>query len=317
MTRAPGLPISRWPRPAALTLTDKAATLYFWIVQLGTAVSSRESQNPLSSGSSLYRFYVRVLGRHLVRFILALHGLGAFALITLGVLISKSGPARRTIYPLMLFQVARSGLRLLPLASLLAIALGLMVIGQTVSVLERVGVTNLLGTIMVTVVVRELGPLLTALLVLARAGTATVVELGTARALGEVEALEVLGIDPIHYFVVPRMVGMAVGLFSLTVYLILGALLSGYLWAFLQDVPLTPADYFSQMAGALSGLDFVLLAAKTIGFGSIIAIVTCYHGLAQPLSIGDVSAATVRAVGQSIVFCVILEALFIVIYLIS
>ena len=72
---------------------------------------------------------------------------------------------------------------------------------------------NLLGSIMVIVVVRELGPLLTALLVLARVGTANVVELGTARAMGEVEALEALGIDPVHYFVVPRVVGMAVGFF--------------------------------------------------------------------------------------------------------
>jgi phospholipid/cholesterol/gamma-HCH transport system permease protein len=144
-----------------------------------------------------------------------------------------------------------------------------------------------------------------------------VVELGTARALGEVEALEVLGIDPIHYFVVPRVIGMAVGTFALTVYLILGALLSGYVWAFIQDVPLTPGDYFRQLAQALSGLDFVLLAAKTFGFGCVLAIVTCYHGLAQPLSIGEVSHATVRAVGQSIVACFLLETLFIIIYVVA
>ena len=76
---------------------------------------------------------------------------------------------------------------------------------------------------------------------------------------------------------------MALGIFSLTIYLILGALLSGYLWAFIQDVPLLPGDYFRQLAGALSYLDFALLALKTGVFGFIIAIVTCYHGLAQPL----------------------------------
>jgi len=67
---------------------------------------------------------------------------------------------------------------------------GLLVIGQTVSWLTRVGAIDYLGTIMVIVVVRELGPLATALLVLARIGTANVIELGTARAMGEVEALE-------------------------------------------------------------------------------------------------------------------------------
>src|SRR5206468_4487321 len=127
-----------------------------------------------------------------------------------------------------LAQLSASGVRLLPMMIFLALALGLVIIGQTVSLLTRVGANSLLGTVMVTTVVRELGPLLTALIVLSRSGTATVVELGTARALGEVEALEVLGIDPIHYFVLPRVLGMAVGMLALTVYLILGALLSGY-----------------------------------------------------------------------------------------
>jgi phospholipid/cholesterol/gamma-HCH transport system permease protein len=156
---------------------------------------------------------------------------------------------------------------------------------------------------------------LTALLVLARVGTANVVELGTARAMGEVEALEALGIDPVHYLVVPRVVGLTVGVFSLTVYLILGTLVSGYLWAFLQDVPLLPGEYFRQLAGALSYLDFALLALKTCAFGFIIAIVTCYHGLAQPLQLNEISRATVRAVAQSTIACVLLDALFIIIYL--
>jgi phospholipid/cholesterol/gamma-HCH transport system permease protein len=281
------------------------------------AAATEDSDTSFFLRSSFSRFFFHYLGRSLVRFLLAVHGLGAFALITLGVMFSQAGVARHTIHPLTLLQVARSGLRLLPLASFLALALGFMVIGQTVSVLNTVGAIDQLGVVMVVAVVRELGPLLTALLVLLRSGTANVVELGTARALGEVEALEVLGIDPIHYFVVPRVLGMAVGTFALTVYLILGALLSGYVWAFVQDVPLLPGDYFRQLAQAMSGLDFVLLAAKTIGFGCVLAIVTCYHGLAQPLSIGDVSGATVRAVGQSLVACFLIEAIFIVIYLIA
>ena len=168
---------------------------------------------------------------------------------------------------------------------------------------------------LVTVVVRELGPLLTALLVLSRVGTANVIELGTARALGEIEAFEALGIDPVHYLVVPRVIGMALGIFSLTVYLILGSLVSGYLWAFLQDLPLRPGDYLQQLAGSLRGLDFIILALKTCGFGAIIAIVTCYHGLARPLRLEEVAAATIRAVAQSVILCVLLDAFFILIYL--
>jgi phospholipid/cholesterol/gamma-HCH transport system permease protein len=247
--------------------------------------------------------------------LVAVHGLGAFALITLGVLLRKFRVAQPVIWPLAAREISRAGVGLLPMFLFIASALGFLIIGQTVSWLTRVGAINYLGGIMVIVVVRELGPLLTALLVLARVGTANVVELGTARATGEVEALEALGIDPVHYLVVPRVVGMAVGMFSLTVYLILGALVSGYLWAFIQDVPLLPGDYFDQLAGSLSYLDFILLALKTVAFGFIIAIVTCYHGLAQPLHLNEVSRATVRAVAQSTVACMLLDALFIIIYL--
>jgi phospholipid/cholesterol/gamma-HCH transport system permease protein len=264
---------------------------------------------PLPQGLTNY------LGRKLFRLLLTIQGLGAFGLITLGVILRKPRAARHVIWPLVFHETARAGLRLLPMFLFLSAALGLLVIGQSVSWLTRVGAINYLGTIMVIVVVRELGPLLTALLVLARVGTANVIELGTARAMGEVEALEALGIDPVHYLVMPRVIGMAVGVFALTIYLILGALISGYLWAFVQDVPLRPSDYFRQLAGSLSGIDFALLASKTLVFGAIIATVTCYHGLAQPLQLEEVSYATVRAVAQSVIACVLIDAVFIIIYL--
>lgn len=262
--------------------------------------------------------FANFVGRKLLRFLVTVQGLGAFALITLGVMVSKFGASSRVIHPLVRAHLARAGVRLLPMTLFVAVALGLVIIGQTVSMLQRVGASQqYLGMVMVTVVVRELGPLLTALIVLSRVGAANVMELGTARALGEIEALEALGIDPIHYLVVPRVIGMACGIFALTVYLILGALLSGYLWAFLQDVPLRPGDYFTQLAGSLRVLDFVTLALKTSLFGVIIATVTCYHGLAQPLRLEEVSGATIRAVAQSVILCMLLDALFIVLYLVA
>jgi len=285
-------------------------------VPVPPAVPAAESDTLLLNRVPLSQLYFLYLGRRLIGMVNALRAVGAFGLIVLGVIFTQSGVARRVIRPRIIQQVARSGLFLLPMASFFSLALGLVVIGQSVSLLSRVGATRFLGVIMVIVVVRELGPLITALIVLCRTGTAHVVELGTARALGEVEALEVMGIDPIHYLVVPRAIGMAVGILSLTVYLILGALVSGYWWAFVQDVPLTPLDYLRQATEALSGLDFLLLALKPAGFGFIIAVVTSYHGLARPLSVADVSVSTVRAVGQSIVLCGLLDALFLILYLV-
>jgi phospholipid/cholesterol/gamma-HCH transport system permease protein len=261
--------------------------------------------------------YTDLLGRKLFLFLLTVQGLGAFALITLGVMLKKNGVARNVMGPRIRQEIARAGVALLPMFLFVALALGFLVVGQTVSALATFGAINYLGSTMVIVVVRELGPLLAAMLVLARVGTAHVIELGTARAMGEVEALEALGIDPVHYLIVPRVIGMAAGIFSLTVYLIIGVLGSGYLWAFLQDVPLTPGDYFKQLAEALGWLDFALLALKTIAFGFFIAIVTCYHGLAQPLQLEEVSRVAVRAVTQGVIVCVLIDALFIVLYLVT
>jgi phospholipid/cholesterol/gamma-HCH transport system permease protein len=267
--------------------------------------------------AALPKSYTDLLGRKLFLFLLTVQGLGAFALITLGVILQKNTTAKNVIRPRIRQEVARAGVALLPMFFFVALALGFLVVGQTVSALAKYGATGYLGSTMVIVIVRELGPLLAAFLVLARVGTANVIELGTARSLGEVEALEALGIDPVHFLIVPRVIGMALGIFSLTIYLIIGALASGYLFAFLQDVPLTPGEYFQQIAESLSWLDFALLALKTTAFGFFIAIVTCYHGLAQPLRLEEVSRVAVRAVTQGVSVCVLIDALFIVFYLLA
>jgi len=267
--------------------------------------------------AAMPKSWTDLVGRKLFLALLTVQGLGAFALITLGVMLKKFDVANGVMRPRVRQEIARAGMALLPMFFFVALALGFLVVGQTVSALAKVGATDYLGSTMVIVVVRELGPLLTAMLVLARVGTGNVIELGTARALGEVEALEALGIDPVHYLIVPRVIGMALGIFALTIYLIIGALASGYIFAFLQDVPLTPGDYYKQIAESLNWLDFALLAVKTFAFGFFIATVTCYHGLAQPLRLEDVSRVTVRAVTQGVIVCVLVDAVFIVLYLVT
>jgi len=290
---------------------------YAAVVRGNLAKTFKLTNTQVLRGAALPKSYADYIGRKLFLFLLTVQGLGAFALITLGVILTKSSVAKNVIRPRIRQEIARAGVALLPMFFFVALALGFVVVSQTVSALARVGQTEWLGSTMVIVIVRELGPLLTAMLVLARVGAAHVIELGTARALGEVEALESLGIDPVHYLIVPRVIGMALGVFALTVYLIIGALVSGYLFAFLQDVPLTPGDYFKQITESLSWLDFALLALKSITFGFFIAIVTCYHGLAQPLRLEEVSRVAVRAVTQGVIVCVLIDALFIVLYLVT
>ncbi len=260
--------------------------------------------------------YTRWVGGRILGFLGSLRGILAFGLIALGVLLVKRRQASNVIYPVIWQQLVRSGVAMLPVLLFLAAVLGMVVIGQTLLLTSKLGAQQWIGTIMGSVVVRELGPLLAAVVVLTRAGTANVIELGTARASGEVEALEVLGIDPVHYLVIPRLVGISISVFCLTVYVIVTALGSGYLWAFVRDVPILPLDYFNQLASALHPLDFLVLGVKSFGLGIIIALVTCYHGLAHPLAVEEISRATIRAITQGVVLCVMADAFFLLVFMV-
>lgn len=273
-----------------------------------------EPQTP--PARSLVGRYFDYIGHQWLTLLTTIQGVGAFALITLGVTVTKFNESSRVIHPLIGQQIRRAGVRLLPMVFFLGAALGLVIIGQTVALLTRVGAQQYIGTVMNTVVFRELGPLAAALMVLGRVGTATVVELGTKRAQGEIEALEALGIDPVHYLVVPRVIGLGLAIFALTIYLILVVMLAGMLFAFITDVPITPAEYFAQIANGLTYQDFAFLAVKTVLFGTIIAVVTCYHGLAQPIRLEEVATAATRAVSQSVTGCLALDAFFILLYVI-
>jgi len=296
-----------------LTQARRGST--FTTVTLNQTVPSRRTPPAGPNALAGWLRWSSAVGRRLLVGASTLNGLVAFALITLGVLLRRAGTAHQLMRPMIRREVDRCGVRLLPMFAFLAAGLGLLVIGQTVSWLSRLGAISFIGPVMVIAVVRELGPLIGAFVILSRVGTAHVVELGAARAMGEVEALEGLAIDPIHYLVIPRVVGMMVGTFALTVYLIIGAMVSGYVWVFIQDIPLRPEEYFRQIAIALGGLDFLLLGLKTLLFGFVMAIVTCFQGLARPIRVEEVSRATVNAVTQSVLACVFIDALFIVVYL--
>ena len=95
--------------------------------------------------------YTDLWGRKLFLFLLTVHGLAAFALITLGVILRKSGVARNVIRPRIRQEIARAGVALLPMFLFVALALGFLVIGQTVLALAKVGATSYLGSTMVIV----------------------------------------------------------------------------------------------------------------------------------------------------------------------
>src|SRR5262245_31625138 len=101
----------------------------------------------------LPKSYSDLIGRGIMQVLVTIQGLGAFALITLVVTLKKFGVAKAVIRPLIRQEISRSGVRLLPMFIFLSLALGFLVIGQTVVILQKLGQYNYIGTVMVVVVV--------------------------------------------------------------------------------------------------------------------------------------------------------------------
>ena len=122
--------------------------------------------------------------------------------------------ATLSLWPLTRQQIARSGVRLLPWAGLLAAGLGLIVVGQMLSALSEFGAQHYVGVVLVSAVINELGPIVMSMLVLSVMGTATVIELTTARARGQMPRLESHATLAVRVLVLPRVIGFGVSIIS-------------------------------------------------------------------------------------------------------
>ena len=260
--------------------------------------------------------WIEGMGHRALRSPSALRARLRFAHATLTAAVSVPRSRRTEVRRETSAQLWRNGVRQLPMVALIGLVLGLLVVGQAVALLQQVNAQHYMGTVMVAVVMRELGPLLTVFLLAARAGMSTVVELGSAPFSGPTNRVTAVGAHALRLWVVPRFRALIVAAFCLTVYLIFIALATGYIVAFLQGVPLPPAAYCGELADAMHWLDFMLVGLKACLFGAVLAVVSCYHGLEHLLKNEELSQATTRAVVESLAWCVALDAIFLTGYLV-
>jgi phospholipid/cholesterol/gamma-HCH transport system permease protein len=209
----------------------------------------------------------------------------------------------RTIFSVVASQVYFTGYQALPLISVLSIASGAAVVLQSSSQFNLLGGGSMVGQLMVMIVVRELGPLLTALIVIARSGTAVASEIGNMKANREIDALETMGIDPLSYIVFPRLIGGVISVVCLSMYFVYFAILSGYVFSkILLNMPLS--FYANAISQAITVADVYLLMLKIFFSGSIIFMICCYQGLLVKRGPHEVPQVTTKAVMNCIIYVV-------------
>jgi phospholipid/cholesterol/gamma-HCH transport system permease protein len=252
---------------------------------------------------------IAAAGREVTRWLSQLGALARFFWSTVSAWRSLPGAGRRVATRVFINQIWFTALQAIPLVIMLSGILSYLLINQAVRELGRINSTELIGTLMVVAIVRELGPLLTSLIVAGRSGTAIAAELATNRVMGEVEALEGMGIDPLHYLVLPRFGGAIVSVFGLIILFDLVAILAGLVAASANDMNST--RYFEIVLRSLTLRDTWLTIAKGLVFGVIIGTVPSFHGLRVRRAATEVPIAASRAVVTSIVGIFIGSAIFV------
>jgi phospholipid/cholesterol/gamma-HCH transport system permease protein len=226
--------------------------------------------------------------------------------LTFKELFSLSKRGREEVSRIIARQILFTGVDALPVVGAIALMLGLIVIIQAGLALPKVGAGEFMAHVVVVALVRELGPLLTAFIVIWRSGTATCTELGFMRVDQEIAALEAMGISLIRFLVMPRMIGMIVALICLTVYFDLVAIIGGFLVA---KVTLTIPFlvYLEDIGNALSVADVLITGVKSVLFGVTIAVICCHHGLSVGSATTEVPQQTTRAMLNTVTACLVLD----------
>ncbi len=201
------------------------------------------------------------------------------------------------------------GVRALPILSLIAFFIGLILALQAAYELRKLGALSLVAQGVAITVTRELGPLMTAIVVIGRSGSAFAAEIGTMRVTEEIDALETMAIDPIRFLVTPKFLAMIVMLPCLTIWADSMGILGGSVFG-VSQADFTWRAYFQATADSLLMRDIVTGLIKSVMFGITITAVGCQEGLSTSGGAEEVGRSVTRAVVISLFLVIIVDLIF-------
>ncbi len=220
--------------------------------------------------------------------------------------------AKTVTRSLMVKQIFYTSFQALPMISVVALFVGATLTAQT-ELLGGALQRETAGKVLVAVVIRELAPLVTAIIVAGRSGTAIATELGVMRVQGEILGLASLGIDPPRFLVWPRLIATTLGVPILTIYFSAMAVLGGYVAALLIDAN-GLSEWQQGAMFALSPADLPLILVKTLGLGALVGWLCSYYGLDVGSSPTEVPQKASRAVVQTLLACIVYNALITIVF---
>ncbi|MFC7332285.1 MlaE family lipid ABC transporter permease subunit [Rhodocista pekingensis] len=238
--------------------------------------------------------------------------LGFLGMVTITALRLVRQPRRFRLTPFV-FHLEQVGLNALPIVGLLSFLIGIVLAYQGADQLRLFGaeifVVNLLGI----GVLREIGILMTSIIVAGRSGSAFTAQIGTMKVNQEVDAMRTLGLDPVELLVLPRLLALMVALPLLGFYANVVALFGGAVMAY-SYLDITFGQFLKQLQLAVNETTLFVGLVKAPVFAIVIALVGCYEGLRVTGSAQSVGQLTTRSVVVSIFLVIVLDALFSILF---
>jgi phospholipid/cholesterol/gamma-HCH transport system permease protein len=205
------------------------------------------------------------------------------------------------------------GVRSLPIVGMICFLIGVIIALQASYTLERWGANRFIANLVAVSALRELAPLMTAILIAGRSGSAITAEIGTMKVGEEIDALDVMGLNPIKFLVVPKFLAMLVAVPCVTVVAMFIMVMGGWV-ASVAIVGVDPFIYFDQTIGALVEKDLHTGLVKSIFFGVTICWVGVYRGFQVEGGAEGVGRQTTSSVVTSIFLIIIVDLVFTVLF---
>lgn len=235
--------------------------------------------------------------------LLAFIGEGAAAFAS-----SVAHPSRFRWRP-VLFNLRSAGFDALPIVGLLSFLMGIVVAYQGADQLRQYGANIFVADLVGLSMLREFAPLMTAIIVAGRSGSAYAAQIGTMAVTEEIDAMRTLGIEPMELLVLPKIIALMVALPLLTVFADVLGVLGGMIMAQAQ-LGVTYAEFLDRFVKAVSITAYLVGVGKAPVFAVIITIVGCFQGFRTQGGADSVGRQTTRSVVQSIFLVIVADALF-------
>lgn len=221
---------------------------------------------------------------------------------------SLAKPARLRWRP-VLYNIRTAGFDALPIVGLLSFLLGVVVAYQAADQLRRYGANIFVADLVGLSMLREFAPLMTAIIVAGRSGSAYAAQIGTMSVTEEIDAMRTIGIAPLELLALPKIIALMVALPLLTVFADVLGVFGGMVMAQAQ-LGVGYTDFLDRFAKAVSVSDYLVGIGKAPVFAAIIALVGCFQGFRTQGGADSVGRQTTRSVVQSIFLVIVADALF-------